>query len=134
MGGGRPPADAPYLRPTSFLHSFAGWMTSVRLATLDGSAGKWSGRAQSLVKPTASSGSVRSATGGTGGTGRNCVGVCRLLVATSLRLSSPRSAPCCISLDNMAPGPSSPRLSGFAFVTKGKEYTALDHPLVQARL
>ncbi len=25
-------------------------------------------------------------------------------------------------------------LSGFAFVTRGKEYTALDHPLVQARL
>ena len=25
-------------------------------------------------------------------------------------------------------------LMGFAFVTRGKEYTALDHPLVQARL
>jgi len=25
-------------------------------------------------------------------------------------------------------------LAGFAFVTRGKEYTALDHPLVQARL
>jgi hypothetical protein len=25
-------------------------------------------------------------------------------------------------------------LAGFAFVTRGKEYSALDHPLVQARL
>jgi len=25
-------------------------------------------------------------------------------------------------------------MAGFAFVTRGKEYTALDHPLVQARL
>src|SRR5258708_11941346 len=25
-------------------------------------------------------------------------------------------------------------LAGFAFVTRGKEYTVLDHPLVQARL
>jgi hypothetical protein len=25
-------------------------------------------------------------------------------------------------------------VAGFAFVTRGKEYTALDHPLVQVRL
>jgi hypothetical protein len=34
----------------------------------------------------------------------------------------------------MAREPSSLSLSGFAFVTRGKEYTVLDHPLVQARL
>ena len=34
----------------------------------------------------------------------------------------------------MAREPCSPRLSDFAFVTRGKEYTVLDHPLIQARL
>ena len=37
-------------------------------------------------------------------------------------------------MGNMAPVLCSPRLSGFAFVTRGKDYTVLDHPLVQARL
>src|SRR6266851_241132 len=38
------------------------------------------------------------------------------------------------STDNMGRERCSPRLSGFTFVTRGKEYTVLDHPLVQARL
>jgi hypothetical protein len=37
-------------------------------------------------------------------------------------------------MDNMGLEPCSLSLSGFAFVTRGKAYTVLDHPLVQARL
>jgi hypothetical protein len=50
------------------------------------------------------------------------------------RTSSHRLAPYSGSTANTARELCSLRLSGFALVTRGKEYTTLDHPLVQARL
>jgi hypothetical protein len=86
------------------------------------------------VKPTVSSGSARLAIAATGDTERNCERRAPPSHVTLRRTSSHRLAPYSISLANTALERYSLRLSGFAFVTRGKEYTALDHPQVQARL
>ena len=78
------------------------------LATPGASVGKWCGRAPSSVRPTLSSGSARLATAATVATERNCARASLPSVAISRHTSSPRSAPCCGSMDNMAPGPCSP--------------------------
>ena len=114
---------------------FAGWMTSVPLATGGASAGKSCVLAPSSVRPT-----VESRLGSFGNRGNGLYRVeLRQALATigryhGSRTSSRRSAPCSGSTDNMARGPCSPRLSGFASVPRGKEYAVLNHPVVQARL
>src|SRR6266702_3984049 len=87
---------------------FAGWMRSVPLATRGASEAKWCGRAPSSVRLTASSGSARLATAATVATERNCARASLPSVAISRHTSSHSSAPCCGSMDNMAPGPCSP--------------------------
>src|SRR5712692_5931092 len=109
-------------------------MTSVRLATGDASAGKSYGLEPSLARPTVSTGSARSGIGGTVATGRNCVRVSRRLRATSLRTNFRRHALGSRLDGQYGTGAVLSDLAGFAFVTRGKDYTVLDHPLVQARL
>src|SRR6266487_2365888 len=109
-------------------------MTSVRLATGDASAGKSYGLEPSLARPTVSNGSARSGIGGTVATGRNCVRVSRRLRATSLRPNFRRHALGSRLDGQYGTGAVLSDLAGFSFVTRGKEYSVLDHPLVQARL
>src|SRR6266700_1356916 len=109
-------------------------MTAVRLATGDASAGKSYGLEPSLARPTVSNGSARSGIGGTVATGRNCVRVSRRLRATSLRPNFRRHALGSRLDGQYGTGAVLSDLAGFGFVTRGKDYTVLDHPLVQARL
>ena len=74
------PVNAPYPKPKSCPHLFAGWMTSARLATPDANGGKWCARAPPSVRPTRSNGSARLVTGAMGDTGRNCARVSRPFV------------------------------------------------------
>jgi hypothetical protein len=79
-------------------------------------------------------GSGRLATEATGATGRNCerreAAITRYLTAHQL----PRERTL-LRLDGQyGTGAVLSDLAGFAFVTRGKEYTVLDHPLIQARL
>ena len=88
---------------------FAGWMTSVPLATGGASAGKSCVLAPSSVRPT-----VESRLGSFGNRGNGLYRVeLRQALATigryhGSRTSSRRSAPCSGSTDNMARGPCSP--------------------------
>jgi hypothetical protein len=104
------------------------------LATPDANAGKWCGRGPSLARRTASNGSAVLGTKATGETleelrqGRAAID--RYLTAhqlpqgrTLLRLDGQYGTGAVLS-----------EVAGFAFVTRGKEYSALNHPLVQARL
>ena len=101
-------ANAPCLRQKICPRPFAGWMTSVLLATKGASGERWCAPAPSLVRPIVSNGSAHSATGATVANGRNCVRASGPSVATSLRSRSRRSVPCCGWMDNMGPVPSSP--------------------------
>src|SRR6266702_4482810 len=100
--------SVPCPRLKTCLRPFAGWMRSVPLATRGASEAKWCGRAPSSVRLTASSGSARLATAATVATERNCARASLPSVAISRHTSSHSSAPCCGSMDNMAPGPCSP--------------------------
>jgi hypothetical protein len=108
---------------------------SVLPATQDASEGKWCTPGPSSARLTVSNGSTRLARRSQwalpNGTAKGAKLPSR---ATSRGTSSRRNAPCSGSLDSMARGPCSPRLSGFADVLRGKDYTVLDHPVIQARL
>ena len=118
----------------SFLRPFAGWMTCAPLATEAANAGRLSGRAQRCLRRIAISGSAVSETEGTGATGRNCARAWLRSVAISARISSP-SERTLLRLDGQyGTGAVLSDVAGFAFVTRGKDYSVLDHPLVQARL
>src|SRR5258708_387388 len=109
-------------------------MMSVLLATQDASEGKWCTPGPSSARLTVSNGSARLSTEATGATERNCerreAAITRYLAAyqlpqerTLLRLDGQYGTGAVLS-----------DLAGFAFVTRGKDYTVLDHPLIQARL
>ena len=109
-------------------------MRSVLLATRGASGGKSCGRAPSSVRPTASSGSARLATEATVATEtelrQGLAAIGRYL--TAHQLPQERAL---LRLDGQyGTGAVLSDLAGFAFVTRGKDYTVLDHPLVQARL
>ncbi len=134
MGRERPPGNVPYPRPMSFPRLFAGWMTSAPLATLDASAGRSFGRAQRFLRLIAES---RLGSFGNRGNGRyreelrkGLAAIGRYLAAC--QLSQDRAL---LRLDGQyGTGAVLADLAGFAFVTRGKEYSVLDHPSVSARL
>ncbi len=109
-------------------------MRSVPLGTQDASGDKSYGRAPSSARPTLSSGSARLAIEATDATKRNCAGLSWPLVATLRRTSSRKSARGSRLDGQYGTEAVLSDLAGFAFVARGKEYTVLDHPLVQARL
>ncbi len=87
---------------------FGDWMTSVLLARLSASAGKWCVPARSSVRLTAFNGSARLAIEGTGATERNCARPSPRSCAISRHTNSSRNVLSSGSTDNMAPGPCSP--------------------------
>src|SRR6266849_5509873 len=108
VGHERPLANAPYPRLMSFPRLSAGWMTCALLGTEAANAGRVFDRARRLLRPTATSGSARSATQATDATGRNYVRCSRPLVSISWPTSSHSHTPCFGLTGSMEPGPSSP--------------------------
>jgi hypothetical protein len=95
---------------------------------------KWYGRAPLSVKPTAES---RLGSFGNRGNGRYREELRKALRAITRYLTAHQLLPerTLLRLDGQyGTGAVLSDLTGFAFVTRGKEYAALDHPLVQARL
>src|SRR5215472_11623913 len=109
-------------------------MTCALLGTEAAHAGRWFGRARRLPRPTAES---RLGSFGNRGNGRYREELRKGLAAIGRYLSAYQlpSERTLLRLD----GQYGTRavlvdLAGVAFVTRGKEYSVLDHPLVQARL
>jgi hypothetical protein len=109
-------------------------MRSVPLATRDASAGRPSGRARLFLRLIATTGSAVLAIEATDARRSELrqalTAITRYLTAhhlpqerTLLRLDGQYGTGAVLS-----------DVGGFAFVTRGKDYTVLDHPLVQARL
>ena len=126
------PANAHYPRVTTCPLPFADWMRSMRLATPGASASKWCGRARSSARLTRFTGSARLAIEATGARRSELraglSAITRYLSAhqiaserTLLRLDGQYGTAAVLA-----------DLAGFAFVTRGKDYRMLDHPLVQA--
>jgi hypothetical protein len=109
-------------------------MTYALLATPGASVGKWYGRGPSSVRPTAES---RLGSFGNRGNGRYRVELRQGLSAIGRYLAAhPLSQERALLhiFGQYGTGAVLAELAGFAFVTRGKEYSVLDHPLVQARL
>ena len=108
-------------------------MTSARLATGAASVGRLSGHGQRCLRRIAISGSAVSGTEGTGGIGRNCARGSRAIgrYLATYQLPQERTL---LRLDGQyGNGAVLSDVAGFAFVTRGKDYHLLDHPLIQAR-
>jgi len=109
-------------------------MRSVLLATGGASVGKWLGRAQQFLKLIAES---RLGSFGNRGNGRYREELQKALLAIGRYLAAyqlPHER-ALLRLDGQyGTGAVLSDLIGFAFVTRGKEYSVLDHPLLQARL
>lgn len=109
-------------------------MTFVLLATPDTNAGRWSERAQRLLRPIAES---RLGSFGNRGNGRYREELRKGLAAIRRYLAAYQFPPehARLRLDGQyGLGAILSDLAGFAFVTRGKEYSVLNHPLIQARL
>ena len=109
-------------------------MTYALLATPGASVGKWYGRGPSSVRPTAES---RLGSFGNRGNGRYRVELRQGLSAIGRYLAAHQLSQERALLHifgQYGTGAVLADLAGFAFVTRGKEYSVLDHPLVQARL
>src|SRR5215469_4566661 len=134
MAHEKPPANAHFPRPTTCLPLFAGWMTSVPLATRGASAERSSGRARWFLRLIATDfiGSF-----GNRGNGRYRTELRQALTAITRYLTAHHLEPsrALLRLDGQyGTGAVLSDVADFAFVTRGKDYTVLDHPLVQARL
>jgi hypothetical protein len=134
MGREKRLANAPYPRLMTFLHPVAGWATYALLETLAASVERWSGRAQRCYRRTATSGSAVSGTEATGAIGKNygirLSAIGRYLTTHHLPQERAR-----LGLDGQyGNGAVLSDVASFAFVTRGKDYHLLDHPLIQARL
>src|SRR5260221_3825007 len=108
-------------------------MRSVPLGTQDASGGKSYGRAPSKASPTLES---RLGTFGNRGSGRYRAELRQALVAIGRYLAAyqfPKERALLHIFGQYGTGAVLSDLAGFAFVTRGKAYTVLDHPLVQAR-
>jgi hypothetical protein len=95
---------------------------------------RWCGRAPSSVKPTAES---RLGSFGNRGNGRYREELRKALSAITRYLTAHQFLPERTLLHifgQYSTGAVLSDLAGFAFVTRGKEYSALDHPQVRARL
>jgi hypothetical protein len=109
-------------------------MTSAPLATPGASAGKWYGLEQTSVRLIVES---RLGSFGNRGNGRYQMELRQGLAAIGRYLVAHQfpKARVLLRLDGQyGTGTTLSELTGFAFVTRGKEYSVLDHPLVQARL
>jgi hypothetical protein len=109
-------------------------MGSVPLATPGANVGRSCARAQWLLRLIAINGSARLAIEATGATGRNCAKHSGRLRAISARTSFHRRVPLLHIFGQYGTGAVLADVADFAFVTRGKDYTVLDHPLVQTRL
>src|SRR6266700_1635887 len=130
----RQPANVPYPRQRICLPPSVGWMRSVLLATPGASVGKLSALAPSFHKPTPES---RLGSFGNRGNGEyrkelaSALGAIRRYLAAN---SLPQ-ARALLRLDGLyGTGAVMADLDGLCFVIRGKDYTVLDHPTVQARL
>ena len=124
------PASVRCLRPKTCPRPFAGWMRGVLLATQGASGGKSLAPARPLARRTVPSGSAVSATRYREELRQGLAAISRYLTAyqflperTLLRLEG-----------QYGTGTVLAALASFALVTRGKEYSVLDHPLVEARL
>jgi hypothetical protein len=109
-------------------------MTSVPLATEAANAGRWFGHAQRLLRRTAES---RLGSFGNRGNGHYREELRKGLAAIGRYLAAHQltEAHTLLRLDgHYGTGAVLTDMAGFAFVTRGKEYSVLDHPLIQARL
>src|SRR5215469_3379382 len=134
MGRGRRRANAPYPRAKICLSPFVDWMRSVLLATPVASVGKSFARAPSSARLTAES---RLGSFGNRGNGQYRVELRQGLAAITRSLTAHHLEPSrtLLRLDGQyGTGAALSDLAGFAFITRGKDYRVLDHPLVQARL
>ena len=130
----RPPANALYPRAMNCPRPFVGWMTSAPLATEAANAGRLSGRGRRFLRPIAES---RLGSFGNRGNGRYREELRKRLAAIGRYLPAYQleASPTLLRLDGQyGTGAVLADVAGFAFVTRGKEYSVLDHPLVQARL
>jgi hypothetical protein len=134
MGHERLLGSARCPRPMSFLRPFAGWMTCAPLETLAANAGRVSRGAQRFLRLIRYQwlGSF-----GNRGNGHYREELRKGLSAikrylTAHQLTEERTL---VRLDgHYGTGAVLTDVAGFAFVTRGKEYSVLDHPQVQARL
>jgi len=111
-----------------------GWMTCAPLATPGASVGKWCGRAPSSARLIPTSG---SAVLGTKATGETLEELRKALSAITRYLAAhqlPKERTLLHIFGQYGTGAILSDLAGFAFVTRGKEYSVLDHPSVSARL
>jgi len=136
IDGTREAARVSRLTPDrrSALALFAGWMTFVLLATGAASGGKWSGRGPSKASLIAES---RLGSFGNKGNGRYREELRKALAAIGRYLTAhqlPSERTLLHIFGQYGTGAVLVDLASFAFVTRGKEYTVHDHPLVQARL
>ncbi len=109
-------------------------MTCALLATPGASVARWCGRAPSSVKPTAES---RLGSFGNRGNGRYREELRKALSAITRYLTAHQFLPERTLLHifgQYGTGAVLSDLAGFADVPRGKEYSALDHPQVRARL
>ena len=128
------PANAPCRKGTISLQLFVASTTCVLLDTQDANAGKRCVLAQPSARRTAITGSGVLEIVGMGSIGSNycpCLSAIMRYV-TAYHLDQSRAL---VRLDGQyGLGAVIADVASFAFVTRGKEYTVLDHPLVQARL
>jgi hypothetical protein len=90
--------------------------------------------ARSKASRTPTSGSALSPTVGTGSIARNCAGRSPLSAPTWRRIIAPLEH-ALLRLDGQyGTGAVLAELAGYAFVTRGKDYTVLDQPEIQTRL
>jgi hypothetical protein len=130
----RRPANALSPRQRNCHQPFGDWMTSVPLATPDASEGKLCGPARSSVKLTPLNGSARLATEAMGTT---LAELRQALWAIGRYQASHQLSQEHVLLrfdGQYGTGAVIADLADFSFVMRGKDYTVLDHPLVQARL
>ena len=128
------PANAPCLRQKNCPRPFAGRMTSVPLATRGANAGRSSGRARWFLRLIAITGSAVLAIEATDARRPE---LRQALTAITRYLSAHQlpQARALLRLDgHYGTGAVLADMADFAFVTRGKDYTVLDHPRVQARL
>jgi hypothetical protein len=127
-------AEKEYHAQKTCPQPLAGWMRSVPLATQAASVGKSCGHGRSLVRPTVES---RLGSFGNRGNGQYRMELRKALAAITRYLTAHQfpQARALLRLDGQyGTGAVLADLAGFAFVTRGKEYSMLAHPLIQARL
>jgi hypothetical protein len=118
----------------TFLRPFAGWMTSARLETLAANAERLLGRGLRCCRRTIES---RIGSFGNRGNGRYREELRKGIAAIGRYLATHQFSQerTLLRLDGQyGNGAVLSDVAGFAFVTRGKDYRLLDHPLIRVRL